>query len=281
MATTSRGWARYDEAVQVLRLRQKTNKGAPAYSRFVNRPLGRRFAALAHLAGLTPNTVTTISAAFTFAGIAVIALVRPTWWSSVAVSALLVVGYALDAADGQLARLRGGGSAEGEWLDHVVDAFKTSLLHLSVLVCAWRFFDGSELRLLAPAAFSVVAPAMFFTIVLTDLLRRAHRGGTGMRLAGEGSSSRLYSIAVLPTDFGLMCLLFVLLFWQAAFLAIYTAVLVANVGFATIALPKWFREVRSFGRTAPLVPRQQETLPQSVAAGDPLPTNLIEKDAHS
>ena len=78
-----------------------------------------------------------------------------------------------------------------------------------------------------------------------------------------------------------MCLLFVLLFWQAAFLAIYTAVLVANVGFATIALPKWFREVRSFGRTAPLVPRQQETLPQSVAAGDPLPTNLIEKDAHS
>jgi phosphatidylglycerophosphate synthase len=269
--------ARYRDAVSTLKHRQKTSKGAPAYSRFVNRPLGRRFAALAHLAGLTPNAVTAISAVATFTGIGLIALVRPTWWSSVLVAALLVVGYALDAADGQLARLRGGGSPEGEWLDHVVDAFKTSLLHIAVLVCAWRFFDGSELRLLAPAVFAVLAPAMFFTVILTDLLRRAHRGGTQMRLAGEGSSSTLYSLAVVPTDYGLMCLLFVLLFWQPGFMVVYGLVLVANLAFAALALPKWFREVRGFGRAD----AEQPAAEHAPEVTDVLPATLIETRANA
>ena len=52
---------------------------------------------------------------------------------------LLVVGYAFDAADGQLARLRGGGIIAGEWLDHMVDAIKVASLHLAVLVGLYRF----------------------------------------------------------------------------------------------------------------------------------------------
>ena len=50
-----------------LQRAQKTSKGAPAYSRLVNRPLGRVFAAVAHVAGATPNMVTAISAGFTSA----------------------------------------------------------------------------------------------------------------------------------------------------------------------------------------------------------------------
>jgi hypothetical protein len=53
---------------------QKGAAGAPAYSRFVNRRLGRFLAALAFHAGLTPNAVTGISAAFTATGIGVLAL---------------------------------------------------------------------------------------------------------------------------------------------------------------------------------------------------------------
>ena len=74
--------------------------GSPAYSIYVNRPVGRRLAAAAYLAGLTPNAVTAISAAFTFSAIAVIALAPPTPLTGAGIGLLLIIGYALDAADG-------------------------------------------------------------------------------------------------------------------------------------------------------------------------------------
>ena len=64
--------------------------------------------------------VTVVSACFTFAGIVLLAVVPPTAINGLVV-ALMVLGDALDSADGQLARLRGGGSTVGEWLDHVID----------------------------------------------------------------------------------------------------------------------------------------------------------------
>src|SRR5690625_8046772 len=68
----------FTDSVRALGSAGKSNRGAPLYSRFVNRPLGRVFAALAHQVGLTPNQVTGISAVFTFAGIAVLATVPPS-----------------------------------------------------------------------------------------------------------------------------------------------------------------------------------------------------------
>ncbi len=95
-------------AFDELRRAQKDSRGAPPYSRFINRPAGRVLAAAAHQLGLTPNVVTMISACFTFAGIVLLAAGDATWGTGVLVALLLMVGYALDAADGQLARLRGG-----------------------------------------------------------------------------------------------------------------------------------------------------------------------------
>jgi len=92
---------------------QKGATGAPAYSRFVNRPLGRLLAGLAFHAGLTPNAVTAVSAASTTAGIALLALAPPSVPMGLAVAVCLVLGYALDAADGQLARLRGAARLRG------------------------------------------------------------------------------------------------------------------------------------------------------------------------
>ena len=43
-----------------LRQAQKSAKGAPPYSLYINRPLGRIFAAAAYQIGLTPNQVTWI-----------------------------------------------------------------------------------------------------------------------------------------------------------------------------------------------------------------------------
>jgi phosphatidylglycerophosphate synthase len=236
----------YRKAVAELLGHQKTNKGGPAYSRYVNRPIGRRFAAIAYLIGLTPNQVTGLSALCTFSGIAVIALCDPSPAIAVSASALLVVGYALDAADGQLARLRGGGSVAGEWLDHVVDAMKIATLHLAVLVQWHEMGDRSDRALLIPLAFQVVSSVLFFTIILNDQIRRAHRGTTEMLLAADGSSSPLYSLAVVPTDYGLLCVVFALQWWETGFTWAYGALLAATATFLLLALGKWFREMRSY-----------------------------------
>src|SRR5690606_35319105 len=104
--------------------------------------------------------------------------VRPTPGVSVAVGLLLVIGYALDAADGQLARLQGSGTVAGEWLDHVVDAVKTSSLHLVVLVALVRL-DVPRAWLVVPLVFQVAASVHFFTMMLNDHLRRQRFGVIG------------------------------------------------------------------------------------------------------
>ena len=187
-----------------------------------------------------------MSALLTFGGIATIALLDPTVLIAAGTCVLLITGYALDAADGQLARLRGGGSAAGEWLDHVVDAAKIATLHLAVVVQWYRFGDRSDALLLIPLAFQVVASVMFFTIILNDQLRRAHRGSSAMLLAGDGQSTVLYSLAIAPTDYGLLCLVFALQFWSDGFTVIYACLLAANALFLGLALVKWFREMRSY-----------------------------------
>jgi phosphatidylglycerophosphate synthase len=55
----------------------------------------------------------------------------PATWFVGLITVVLVLGYALDAADGQLARLRGGGSSLGEWLDHMIDSAKVVGPHLA------------------------------------------------------------------------------------------------------------------------------------------------------
>jgi phosphatidylglycerophosphate synthase len=238
--------ADFHQALTALRHAQKTSKGAPAYSRFVNRRLGRLFAAAAYTVSMTPDQVTAVSAAFTFTGIATIATVSPSPASSAAVCVLLVVGYALDSADGQLARLRGGGSIAGEWLDHVVDAIKIATLHVAVLVSWYRFSDESGAALLIPLAYQAVASVQFFVVILNDRIRRAQRGSSAMILAGEGSSSALYALAVIPTDDGLLFLTLSLMFVHAAFQWVYGALMAANLGFLLLALVKWNREMRGY-----------------------------------
>lgn len=227
---------------------QKPSKGAAVYSRYVNRPLGRVFAAFLAPRGFTPNAVTGMSALATFSGIALIALVPPTLALSVVVVLLLVLGYALDSADGQVSRLRGGGSLAGEWLDHVVDAIKVCSLHLAVLVSWFRFTDLADGWMLVPLGFSIAATAIFFGLVLTDLLRRLHRGSSSMILERKGHTSFLYSLAVAPFDYGVFALTFVILWWTPGFVAVYTLLFVANVLVLPVVLTRWFREMRGLGR---------------------------------
>jgi phosphatidylglycerophosphate synthase len=241
----------FGAAMSALAAAQKSNKGAPAYSRFVNRPLGRVCAAMAYVAGRTPNQVTVVSAAFTYSAIAIIALARPTALTSALVLIGLVLGYALDAADGQLARLRGGGSPTGEWLDHTVDAIKIGVLHLAVAISWFRFADWPSRWLLVPLGFQAVATVQFFAILLMDQLRRAARGTTKSIMRDDGSSSALYALAVIPTDYGLMCIVLGTMCLESWFRAAYTFLFACNLGFLLLALPRWYREVARLAVSTP------------------------------
>ncbi|MEV8213008.1 CDP-alcohol phosphatidyltransferase family protein [Leifsonia sp. NPDC077715] len=246
--TTQDGAAQsYRAVVRTLAGAQKPAlPGSPPYSVYVNRRAGRLIAAWAYRAGLSPNAVTGISAVLTFSGILVIALVPTAPWVGLVVWLLLALGYAFDSADGQVARLAGGGSPAGEWLDHVVDSAKISALHLAVAVAMFRFFGFSSAAwLLIPVLYVVVANVTFFGMILNDLLRAA-RGGSSDRT--PGSRSALKTLLLVPTDYGVLCLVFLLLGWPALFTIVYGLFFVANLGALGIALPRWFRQMRELGR---------------------------------
>ncbi|MBF5080366.1 CDP-alcohol phosphatidyltransferase family protein [Quadrisphaera sp. INWT6] len=243
----------YRDSLRRLQAAQKSAQGAPIYSRFVNRPLGRRLAAVAHVLGMTPNQVTASSAVATGAAVVAVAVLPSAWWKGLLVAALLVLGYALDAADGQLARLRGGGSLAGEWLDHVVDAAKTASLHLAVAVGAYRTFDAlAEGWLLVPLVFSAVASTWFFTIILNDHLRRlaGTRDVQATVSAGEARQhSALRSLASAPVDYGVLCVVFVLLGWPLLFTWAYGLLALAFAAITAASMVAWFRQVDALGKT--------------------------------
>ena len=248
-AQGARSTETYLDTVRRLSSAQKTAaRGAPAYSVYVNRRVGRYLAAGAFRLGLTPNNVTALSAGFSFCAIGLLAVGEPSWWLGITVWLLLAVGYAFDSADGQVARLRGGGSPSGEWLDHVVDSIKISTLHLAVLITMFTHFTlDNTVWLLVPIGFTAVAAVSFFAMILNDLLKAKHAP-----LAPLSTAPRTVwrSLLGVPTDYGVLCLAFVLLGAPPAFLVLYAFLFVANALYLALALAKWFRDMTALGQIA-------------------------------
>ncbi|MFJ8085454.1 CDP-alcohol phosphatidyltransferase family protein [Streptomyces sp. NPDC096205] len=234
--------------VEVLRhmsAAQKPAKGVSVYTLFVNRPAGRVLAALAYRAGATPNQLTVLGALFTFPALAAVALVRPGPGLSVCVCAALAVGFALDAADGQLARTQRSGSPSGEWLDHVLDCVKLVTVHLVVLVSFYRFFSlPSQVFLLAPMLFELAAVVIFFAGILTEQLKRRTAPPWPAAPMPAEPVPALRSVLLLPVDYGVTCVSFLFLGSQHVFLSVYCTLLLAHLLFMAAFLVKWFRELR-------------------------------------
>jgi phosphatidylglycerophosphate synthase len=235
----------YKQTLRHLSSAQKAvAPGAPPYSVYVNRRLGKYAAAGAYCAGLSPNSISGISAAFTFSGIAILAAGPGAWWLGIIVWAMLAVGYVLDSADGQVARLRGGGSLDGEWLDHVLDSAKVSSLHLAVLIAAYRNFNlPSDALLLVPIAFSLIAGVSFFAMILNDQLKTIQNLRAPRNIPLRNASI-IRSILLIPTDYGILCILFVFIGIPSIFFTLYTLFFLANACHLTLAVRKWFRDMK-------------------------------------
>ncbi|MCL2848438.1 MAG: CDP-alcohol phosphatidyltransferase family protein [Micrococcales bacterium] len=244
----------YRENLRALAHAQKgAARSAPAYSRFVNRRLGRLLAAGAVRAGLTPNQVTGVSALFTFTAIALLVICAPVWWLGLVVGVALVLGYAFDSADGQVARLTKTGGPAGEWLDHVVDAVKVVTLPLAVLVAWYRFGTGPTWWLVVALVHTVVSSVLFFAMILTEQLRRSR--GVVSTASTSGRAPWLRSVLVVPTDYGLLCVWFFTWGAPVVFGVGYILVVTATTLFLAAALVRWFAEMR--------------TLPQAATKEDP------------
>jgi phosphatidylglycerophosphate synthase len=225
---------------------QKPGRGAPPYSRWVNRRFGRWLAAAAYVIGLTPNTVTLISAASTFSALVLVIVIPPTLWLGILVAFLLLFGYALDSADGQLARLTGKSSKAGEWLDHVIDATKIGVMHSAVLISFYRFSGVRYSPLLfVPLGFMVASFVFFFGMILVDQLRRsaaAEAGQTYAKPSGRGGT--VQTIVAIPTDYAVLCLSFLLLGAHDAFVVAYVVLFVAQTLVTAAVLLRWWRELK-------------------------------------
>lgn len=232
------GWA-----MRELRGAQKSAAGVPAYTRYVNRPLGRAAAAVAYTLRLSADQVTILSGTVSFVSLVALALFEPSLALGLAVACGLVVGYILDSADGQLARLRRGGSPAGEWLDHVVDSARMPSVHLAVLIGLYRF--GGDLPvsyLLIPLGYLLVTVVRFFALILAEQMHRNLESGA-MSAPATPSDSALRSLLGLPADFGVLCIAFVVWGNTELFAICYGMLFVANAVLMFASLIRRHREL--------------------------------------
>jgi phosphatidylglycerophosphate synthase len=227
---------RFGDALAALSSVQKPGAGFPAYTRWVNRRLARYAAAAAYRVGLTPNQVTAASAAVSAIAIVLVVAAPATPAVAVGSAVLFALGYLLDSADGQVARLSRTGSPAGEWLDHVVDAIRTPAVHLAVFLGLLRQPSVSWWLRDAALVFCIVAVGQFMSQILAEQLSgRVHRPVPGRGLAK--------SWLTLPTDTGVLCWVFLLWAAPVVFAVVYAALLVANTLHAATSMRRKYQHL--------------------------------------
>mgnify|MGYP000226705394 CR=1 FL=1 len=101
-------------------------------TRYLSQPLGGVFAYLAFRLGASPNAVTLTGLGVMLgACLALDAATDP--WRCLGAAVLFQLGFALDCADGQLARATGRGSQLGAWLDMACDHIRQLAIVLVLL----------------------------------------------------------------------------------------------------------------------------------------------------
>lgn len=234
-----------------LRRAQKKKTGVPLYTLFINRPIGRVIAAVSP-EWMTPNGLTAIGAVLTYGSLVYLMFFAAGGGVSLLVGILLVLGFFFDSGDGQLARLRNAGSLSGEWLDHVLDGGRIVLMHFAT---GWFLVRvgalPAALAVLVAAAFAVSATLIFVGGLLFDKLNTAHRVPPGTIPAG-GLTRRsvIRSTVMLPVDYGLLCVAYVLVALPGVFGVVYAVFALATLLFAGAFMAKWYRALRLIDRRA-------------------------------
>lgn len=186
---------------------------------------GAFFAFLASRLGMTPNMLTVLSGVLVIVAVELMLSVGIGHWASaIGVFSLMVISYALDCADGQLARATGQCSKFGAWLDHVVDAGKIFVIHGSIgwmLLGSMREHGYSQLWCFLGMMINMAGSALYFFAWNYKVMIAGQ--GLIARLTDESEQSRMRMLQFSQqfTDYGWFPLLFILLFDPQKFALAY------------------------------------------------------------
>lgn len=144
--------------------------------------------------GVSPSAVTLLGGLTGMAGAVLLGVAQRagSLWLS---GGLLLLSYALDCADGQLARATGRTSPMGGWLDVTVDAVIVAFLSTS-LAAALSRGDRPDLAFLLASVFAAARTAALFT---ATRVRSSEHGG--IRLSGVVGIARTAYTSVTDTPF--------------------------------------------------------------------------------
>ena len=175
------------------------------YTVYVNRKLGLAIASVCP-SFVSPNFITILSFAIFLIASFFLTFSNSVFTSSL-VTVLFLLQYAMDSADGVLARQRNLTSKVGEWLDHSLDGLRIVILHLAVL---WMMLlDDGRLSLLELAAFSISITSMAGNYITNQLKSFVIGRRSGELITGLQSNARLFfKIGLTPADFGVYYMLF-------------------------------------------------------------------------
>ncbi|MDI5903938.1 CDP-alcohol phosphatidyltransferase, partial [Streptomyces sp. 12257] len=131
--------------------------------------------------------------------------------------------------------------------DHVVDCAKVTALHSCVLIAFYRFPEEYGLPgdgwLLVPLGFQFASVVTFFGGLLTEKLKPKAEPGSP-----AAAPSTLRAVALLPVDYGVFCLVFLLIGGGDLFRWAYAGLGAVAALFLLAFLAKWFREVSAVRR---------------------------------
>jgi hypothetical protein len=137
-----------------------------------------------------------------------------------------------------VARLGKRGGPAGEWVDHVVDAIRTPAIHLAVLIPLSQV-DGIGIWPLAVAiGYCLLSVGQFMSQILSEKL-------SGASSPASGSKGNLQSFALIPTDMGTLCWIFVLWGMPSVFVPVYAAMFILNLGHTVISMRRKYRRLVS------------------------------------
>lgn len=114
-----------------------TTKSTP-WTNYVNRPIALPLVQLFAAVRVGPNVVTSASLMVSVAAILILAQNPEAAVNRLSMAVLLQLSYALDIADGTLARLTRQTSVFGQWYDLVIDRLNHTIIVGGIMIVCWQ-----------------------------------------------------------------------------------------------------------------------------------------------
>ena len=217
--------------------------GNPTWTHYVTRNLALPIVYVCVKLHITPNMITTISLLLGIAAIVVIGINSKNIFNIIAFGVLLQLSYAMDSADGTLARVTGCSCRFGAWYDLVIDRFLHVIIVGSIMIIMLPI-TGLQKKFTLHCSFYIIFLAVTLTYHNAFNLKAAmmprDSDGNSDKLQFSGITKIIRRIFDAVCDYGflLFCLFMVILSKQA-FLIIGSLIVFYSVAIIGLIYILW------------------------------------------